>query len=147
MNYDSACFYNVSNDKQLVFTINNDGDTTRTTAITDRKKLLHLLHLIKQSKTYKYVILDVMFCKEDISEYDNDLFKMIAEMDRIVFVDKDSIEVRHPILKNKSANAYYYSTITATNFTRYEYSRQGQKSIPLKVYEEIDSNRAIKQYG
>lgn len=145
--YDSCCFYNVSYDKQLVYTYDKDGDVIRTGAITDRQKLLYLLQLIEKSGTYKYVILDLMFCEGDSTEYDDELFRQIAMMDRIVFAKHDSIKTANPSINNKSAITQYYSTITATNFTRYEYLRGDERYLPLKVYEDLNPEKRMTRYG
>lgn len=142
--YDSIAFINVANDKQLIYERNKDGEVVKTTAITDRQKLLHLLSLLEKSASYKYLILDMEFCKGDTTEYDNELFDLISRMDKIVLVDGDSIV---PCLKSKSAIAEYYSTVTATNFTRYEYLKGDKRSLPLKVYEELNPEKKIQRFG
>lgn len=147
MNLDSVTFYNVSNDKQVIYSYDADGVAIKTTAITDRKKLAHFLHLLKESGSYKYIILDLLFCKGDSTEYDDELFSLIAGMDRIVFADSDSLEVAEPILEDKAAIAEYYSTITATNFTRYEYLRGDKRYLPLRVYEDLHPKEKIKRFG
>lgn len=145
--YDSITFINVSNDKQLIYERNKDGNVIKTDAITDRKKLIQLLSLLEKSASYKYLILDMMFCKGDTTEHDEELFELISRMNNIVFVDHDSIEIAHPCLKEKSAIAEYSATITATNFTRYEYLRGDKRVLPLKIYEELNPKKKINRYG
>lgn len=146
IDYDSFCFFNVSNDKQLVYTI-NENDTIRTSAVTDRYKLLELLKLINESGEYKYVILDLHFLKEDTTQYDNDLFEYISNMKNIVYVVNDSNDYSTPTLDGKTACAQYYSTIIETNFTRYEYLSKNKRYLPLKVYEDIFPEKQFKRFG
>lgn len=147
-NLDSVTFFNVSNDKQLIYTYDADTvDVIKTSVVTDRKKLTQLLHLLKETNNYKYLILDLMFCEGDSTEYDNELFSLIAGMDRIVFVHNDSLKLANPILEDKAAIAEYYSTITATNFTRYEYLRGDRRYLPTKVYEDLHPRNKIRRYG
>lgn len=147
MDYDSVTLFNVSNDKQLAYSCNVDGDTIKSTAITDRRKLLHILELLQKSNSYKYIILDMMFCKGDSTKYDDELFSLIMKMDRIVLVEPTKQEIADVKLRQKAAIAEYYSTITSTNFTRYEYMRGDKRYLPLFVYEELHPNKKIQRYG
>lgn len=147
-NLDSVTFFNVSNDKQLIYTYDADTiDVIKTSVVTDRRKLSQFLHLLKEAGSYKYIILDLMFCEGDATDYDDELFSQIVGMDRIVFVHNDSLRLANSVLEDKAAIAEYYSTITATNFTRYEYLRGDRRYLPTKVYEDLHPKNTITRLG
>lgn len=150
-NNNDALFINVSFDKELVPAMSNDINLQKTqlgfTEITDRKKLYLFLKCLNESQNYKYVILDVRFCEEDKSEYDDSLFNLIESMDRIVIPTHDNMKLASQGLEQKSALAHYYSTIIETNFVRYEYTRDSIRYIPTKVYEDLYPQKKFQKYG
>ena len=93
--YDDALFVNVEYDKDLAF---RTEDTLRKVAVTDRAKLYKLLSTLDSSRTYKYVILDVLFDKNDSTAYDDSLYNLIGRMDNIVFAQSNEIEAPRPFL-------------------------------------------------
>ena len=141
---DSTLFINVSYDKQLVEHRDSFGERIGITDVTDRTKLLELLQLAKETNTYKYLILDVRFEESNYQKSDDTLFQKIKDMDRIVVATHKDIKTPTSFPKEKSAIADYYSTITATNFERYEYVHSGVPSVPLYAYKELTGND-IKQ--
>lgn len=144
---DSALFINVSYDKQLVEHRDSIGEPIGTTDVTDRLKLLELLHLVQETNTYKYLILDVRFEEGDYQESDDTLFQQIKCMDRIVVATHKDIKTPTNFPKEKSALADYYSTITATNFERYEYVHSGVLSVPLYAYNELTGYNIKQNVG
>lgn len=144
-----AFFVNVSYDKELVKAIDvQSHDVLGNMVITNRSKLFDFLKILKDKGEYKYIVLDIMFDPNDVSESDSLLYSLIASMDNIVIVRDDSIPVPNSKLLSKSALADYFSTITATNFVRYQYSNtDGIPYIPLKVYEDLNDNVKIKRHG
>lgn len=146
IDYNDAFFVNVSYDKELV-PVKRDSDTIGNDVVTNRRKLYELLSLLKESNVYKYVIVDLMFSKGDCTAYDDSLYLLMKEMDKLVIVDHDSVDLARSYLKEKSAIAEYYATITATNFVRYEYLRGDRRYIPTKVFEELYPEKTISRYG
>jgi hypothetical protein len=148
INCDDAFFVNVSNDKQIAYSIDEDRDTIGTTAVTDRNKLFQFLNILKTHPTYKYIIVDLRFDKHDVTEIDSQLYDLISNMDNIVIVRDDKISLPNKEMFNKSAYADYYSTITATNFTRFQFlNSKGDRYIPLKVYEDLNPSEKIRSHG
>ena len=137
---DSALFINVSYDKQLAEHRDDIGEALGRTDVTDRAKLLELLQLAKETDTYKYLVLDVRFEEGNYQECDDALFRQIRDMDRIVVATHKDIITPAGFPKEKSALADYYSTITATNFERFEYVHSGMPSVPLYAYNELTGN-------
>lgn len=168
-------FINVSYDKVLAPTIEPGDEGFENTQpvgyewITDRKKVYDFLKLIKESGVeYKYIILDIIFLENKIScdepsylkthpyiestyneahAYDDSLFNLIHDMDRIIVPRHKDEPLASTLLDSKSACADYFSTITATNFTRYQYLRSFGASLPLRVYEDLNPDKKIKFFG
>ncbi len=151
IDYSDAFFLNTAFDKELVPAIPSDTNFVKKplgeVAITDRKKLYLFLKFLNESKNYKYVILDIKFCKEEKSEYDDSLFNLIEEMDRIVIPVHDDMKLARKSLEQKAALAHYYATIIETNFVRYEFTRDTCRYIPTKVYEDLFPERKIEKQG
>lgn len=137
---ENTFFINVSYDKQLTEHRDTIGEPLGITDVTDRTKLLDLLRLAQETNTYKYLILDVRFEEGNYQESDDTLFQQIQGMDRIVVATHKDIKTPTSFPKAKSALADYYSTITATNFERYEYAHSGMPSVPLYAYKELTGN-------
>lgn len=141
---DSALFINVSYDKQLTDHQDAMGETLGQTDVTDRKKLLAILKKAEKANNYKYLILDIRFEEGNHQNIDDSIFEQISKMKRIVIATHQDIVTPSKFPSAKSALADYYSTITATNFERYEYLSNGQHSLPLYAYEEI-TGKEMKQ--
>ena len=133
---DSALFINVSYDKQLTEHRDTIGETVGVTDITDRDKLLELLNMAENTN-YKYLILDVRFEADNYQSGDDYIFNKIKGMKRVVVATHRDIKTPEKFPSSKAALADFYSTITATNFERYEYLHSGQSSVPLYVYKDM----------
>ena len=50
---------------------------------------------------------------------------------------------------SKAAINDYFTTITSTNFTRYQFVQNGKQSVPLRIFTSVDSihNKPINQWG
>ena len=106
IDYDDAIFINVSYGKELVLE-QGEGtdDIVGSNVITDRRKLYKFLELLNKSQRYKYVLMDIMFDKDHITEYDDVLFSLLERMNKLVFVNHDSVRIACPMLKKKTAHA------------------------------------------
>lgn len=146
--YDDVIFINTSYDGNLVPAY-EDNYVVGNSKITDRKKLYDFLKLLSKSNCYKYIILDVVFAKDDCSEYDDSLFTIINKMDKIVVAHQDSIVSTSKIKSKRFGLAQFYSTIVATNFCRYEFidPKDGRRYIPTKVYEDLYPHRTLVKHG
>ncbi len=149
-------YINTSFDKELIdyYEINeklkNPNPVLRgKTEITDRKKLISLLELLK-NVNYKYLIIDLKFSKGLKSDSfiidsvtgkkektDDKLFSLIKEMDRVVVATLHDIKLIDNGLERISGLADYRATATATNFVRYEYF-DSIPYVPLVVYNELN---------
>ena len=133
---DGTLFINVSYDKQLTEHRDTIGETLGVTDVTDRDKLLELLNMAEKTD-YKYLILDVRFEDGNYQNCDDSVFDKIRGMKRVVVATHKDITTPESFPSSKAALADYYSTITATNFERYEYLHLGQSSVPLYAYKDL----------
>ena len=138
-------YVNVAFDKQLVDEIDEFGDTIGNNVITDRRKLLDFMRILRTSGNYRYIILDIRFEKGVNTELDSALFAEISSMDRIVVAKHRDMEDRAPLLLPKLALADYTTTILSTNFVRYEYVHDGMPSMPLYAFRELTGKDIIKR--
>lgn len=163
--YPGAFFVNTSFDKRLITTYEGEYvdprvDTTAVnnpkgyTTITDRSKLLKFLKLLSQTD-YGYVVIDLQFVDADYDidsvhngpQVDKELFSFIKSMPRCVVATHKNLKLLDG-LEEKAALADYKSTVTATNFVKYEYLDSIYESIPLHVYKELaKEKRTPIQYG
>lgn len=137
---DSVIYINIAFDKQLIPLYDEYEMPIGNIDVTNRRSLTYLLQLLKKEASYKYIFLDVRFEKgyNDTSVFnDNDsisptvdeaLFSEIRNTDRIVIAGHRDMDIACDSLKEKVALSDYMSTITATNFVRYEYLYDGNKS-------------------
>lgn len=138
---DSILYINAAYDRQLT-TYREDGMVLGNTDISDRYKLLQLLKLLEQTD-YRYIFMDIRFekgCESDDPTIDSLLFAKIKAMPRIVLVRHRDVENMAGVPMEKMAYNDYYSTITATNFIRYQYRMRGEMTMPLYAYRELTGN-------
>ena len=67
-------------------------------------------------------------------------------MKNIVVANHSDIEITDSSLLKKAAINDYSKTITGTNFTRYEYLRNDQITVPLFAYHEITNNTINRHF-
>jgi len=142
--YHGALFINTSFDKELIPVYDKNFEIGKT-EITDRRKLLDFLRLLSQTD-YAYTIIDLRFA-EELSHRDSigkqvdaELFDFIKSMRNCVIATHRNIKLIED-LNSKAALADYKSTVTSTNFIRYEYF-DSIPSIPLHVYNELQKSNA-----
>ena len=135
-----ALFVNVAYDKQLIDRHDNYGMSVGNVDITDREKIYSFLKLLEETNTYKYIFLDVRFEKGYDSPEDSALFSQIEKMRDIVVASHSDIELLDSSLSAKTALNDYPTTIIESNFTRYEYLKDGQASVALFAYRELTDN-------
>lgn len=126
-------FINVSYDKQIADYTFDNGNSKGKIAVTDREKLIRFLHLAKEAN-YKYIFLDIRFEKGVYCPQDKELKKLIDSMDRISFSSHSDIITNDEFVSQKAAINDFYTTITSTNFTRYQFLQNDKESAPLRIY-------------
>lgn len=139
-----ALFVNTSFDKQLIEVYEDPSNPLGNTEITDRKKLLRFLKLLSNTD-YGFVVLDIRFDEslldKEHPELDKELFSYIKSMPRCIVATHKDMKIIGD-LQAKSALADYKSTITSTNFVRYEYF-DSIPTIPLYIYNEQQKSKGL----
>lgn len=145
---DSVLLINVSYDPVLVGVHDSEGIPAGLDMITDRWKLLKLLQELKRNDDYKYIMMDVIFPDDNDlrTEADSLLYNQIRSMDRIVIPKDVNKRLADDRLNEKAGIANYYTNYQFVSFAKYPYLIGEERSMPLKMYEEI-TGRHIKDYG
>lgn len=154
---DNVLFIDVSKDNELV-DIYEDSVIVGNTKIANRQRLYTYLKNLKKdieidAKPYKYLIIDIFFDEKHKTAYDDSLFSIIKSLDRTLVVnyskDNKSFNIANDYIEKKSGTAQYNSTIIETNFTRFPFLNigNGEKSVVLKAYEELNPNMQFKRVG
>lgn len=142
-------FINVSYDRDVVEYTYSNGTLKGTIDITNRKKLYEFLKIMEKTNVYKYLYLDIRFEKGIESPYDSALFTQIAKMRDISYASHSDLEKNDKAIPQKASVNDYFTTITSTNFTRYQFLQNGYISAPLRIFLSVDSvnNKPIINYG
>lgn len=161
---DNVIFIDVTYDKELRTLFEDDevlyqeseaGDVLDTgieriilgnTQITDRVKLLELLNFLDKTNDYKYILLDIIFSADIDSSKDSLLFKKIVEMRDIIIPRHADMKLADNSLYAKSGIADYSNLYIETDFIKYPFWVDNEKSIPLIMYENIKGTK-LKNYG
>lgn len=115
--------------------------------VTDREKLLRLLRCLEaRNYDYRYIMLDVRLEASTRQPEDTALWKMIANMPRLVIARPMNSEQASPLLKEKSGVAQYNTTLWETDFLKYPLYLGSIPSMAMKMYEDT-TGREIRQWG
>lgn len=142
---DELCLINVAYDRQLIPLIDSIQGPKGNIDITDRDKLVRLLNELKTTN-YKYIVLDVAFEKGYDSPADSVLFPLIASMDKIVVSKSNSKPIASDLLLPKLSSTDYSIHIAESNFVKYDYIRNGQPTLPYRMYLDLHGN-PISSHG
>lgn len=143
---DSVLFVNVTYDRDLRPAKDQYQFPAGRAPITDRQKLLKLLRYLKETNSYRYVLLDVFFGDNYETEYDKELYAVIDSMPRIVIPYHEGYNLATAKLMKKSGVADYSTTFFKSSFAKYPYYNDTLKSMPVKMYEDI-MHRSIDKHG
>lgn len=143
---DSVLLINVSYDTVLEGAYDNYNLPVGLEQITDRKKLFQLLKELKRKNDYKYITLDILFTDDIHTEIDSALFDLIASMDRIAIARDYKRGLADELLIPKSGTVNYFTNYKFVSFAKYPYLIDNQKSLPLKMYEDV-TGRHIERHG
>ncbi len=150
VSYGDNVFFNVAYDKELI-PVKDGVEPLGYRAITDRGTLSRFLELLAETKSYKFLILDLTFDASDKSPHDDRLANAIKQLDNVVFAKKqnrDSNEINlFPQLDNKSAYANYMAAVGFTNFSRIKYLHGDGVSIPMFVYKSLHNDKPFRKWG
>lgn len=136
--HDDAFFINVGYDKDTC-SIEIDELDKGVATITNRKTLIDFLNVAKESE-YKLIFLDIRFEKGYNTVWDDSLFHMIKSMKNVYCSHHSDIQIADSCLLPKAIINDYFTTITSTNFTRYQFMQDGKKSVPLVIDSVLNGN-------
>lgn len=145
---DSVLLINVAYDKQIADKKIN-GIPVGNTDVTDREALIKLmsnLGKMPQDSSYRYLFLDVRFEAGESTEFDDELFEIIKNMKRLVVATHEDIVLASEKIRDKAAYCDYMTTLTSTNFVRFEFLRDEGESMPLRVYRDLFTD-SIRKHG
>ncbi len=155
---DSVVYINVAYEKKAIPFKDEYGMPVGTIDVTDREKIAYLLRILNKQPNYKYIFLDVRFEKgyEDNSIITTDdsilhtvdevLFAEIRHTPRLVFATHEGMELISDSIEQNAVFSDYNSTITATNFVRYQYLKEDKYSAPLFIYNSA-TGHSIERIG
>lgn len=137
-------FVNVSHDRQLVY-INQCDTAMGNTDITDRHKLLRFLQGIAQENNYKYILLDLRFDKEYVTEVDSLLFDQIHNMRNIAVAHHesnvwDAYELASEQLRDKVGISDYKQFANFTGMSRYTFLHETGPSLALVMFDDLENH-------
>ena len=139
-------FINVAYDKQIA-ECTYDAISHGQIAVTDRNKLIRFLNVAKKCN-YKFIFLDIRFEDNVYTPQDTILSTLIKQMPRLMFSEHSDIITDSLYVSEKAAINDYFTTITSTNFTRYQFLQDDKESAPLRLYLALNPDaKPIKKYG
>lgn len=134
-------FVNTHYDNMLVDNM-SQGFPMGNISIVDRNKLGVLFNKINRLNSHKYIICDIFF--QDESSYDDSLSNILNKVKNIIIPRKDNIKSTKKPFRNINSGIVDAFTVGGT-FYKYKLFNQksGIKSIPLKMYEELNNTSYI----
>lgn len=136
-------FVDVSQDKQLVELLDNDGIPVGNLAITDREKLTELLNILAQKpKNQKMVLCDMMFDQKSPS--DSALEVAMNKLPNLLLSyifdgDKDTLML--PPFKKVKRGLANYETYDNTFLKFRLFYRDTLPTVPVKMYELLHNKK------
>lgn len=144
---DDVLFINVGYDKQIADYIFDNGNSKGNIAVTDRAKLIKFLKIAEKAN-YKYIFLDIRFEKGVYTPLDSILAFQINKMQNLSYSNHSDIISNSIFDENKAVINDYFTTITSTNFSRYQFLQNGKESVPLRIYLATHPNSGtIEKHG
>lgn len=129
---------NVSYDRTTVPYYTPDDEFLGMVDMTDRNKLNSFLKMLKERDEYRYILCDINFSDPQLrSEYDEELFSTIASM-RDIVVASSNLETDPEAIRGKTALSEYVRRTVGDDFLKYDFMKDGNPSIALKMWQELD---------
>lgn len=106
--------------------------------ITDRYKLLVLLDSLSRWNNYKYIACDIRFDNVFTTEWDEELFELIAGM-RNISVARGTDNSYPSVLSEKVSNSSYSEFFSGDGFLKFSYKApDGMDNMAYRMWKEID---------
>ncbi|MBQ8422669.1 MAG: hypothetical protein IJY36_00215 [Coprobacter sp.] len=141
-------YFNIAYDKCLSPVFIN-GDSIGLAQISDRYKINSFLKLLKKCDNYKLIVLDVFLDSIDNARFQNDSLAetIVSFGNRIILADRDDATFAYPQLKHLTSKAKYNVTKISKAFSRYKYMYGEEATIPLRLYQCLNSNVEYRRIG
>lgn len=135
---------------ERIYTKGNDGKNIAldvgNVPITSREKLNDLLSKLNKKRDYKYIILDVSLDKAVAQPEDSSLYNLIASMPRLFIAMPKDNALASDTLYSKAGQVLYHSTLWENDFIKFPICPNGEKSLPLKLYED-STHQTVISFG
>ncbi len=142
---DSVLLVNIAYDKELVTVYDDDGFELGQIDITNRHRLYEFLKAAKDADNYKYILVDVFFDRNYVSDCDDELYGLIASMPRIIVSNHTDGELAGgEALRRKSGTSEYITTFFSDKFYKYKYISRSDTSLVMKMYMDVSGHRISK---
>lgn len=136
-------FINTAYDRKLVEVDDEYGLPEGVIDITDRGKIADFLSRLNDQ--HRYVMIDVLFSDRFRSEEDSLLTAAILNTDKVGIARSSTTALIDSVLLPKAGYTDYSADIYESNFVKYEFSRNGEPTLPYKLYlTECPANEARK---
>lgn len=143
---DDLVLINTCYDRMMVPVYDDLGFECGKLDITDRTKLLTLFRYLAATDDYRYVVCDIEFDSKLKSPADQDLYKLLSNMPRVVLPHTSDSKSFPTTLNSKSAISEYHTNVYNNNFLKYQYIPSSGESLALRMAKELDGI-TIDQYG
>lgn len=139
---DSLLLIDMSSDKEIVRRYDDEGYKISTNVSVNHANLYKILRELHEADNYRYIMLDIFLDEEVSQPADTALYQLISAMPRIV-IARSNAPLADSCLYAKAGIVQYSTTLWENDFVKYPYWSDGQRSMPLKMYEEI-TDKSIK---
>lgn len=139
---DSLLFIDMSSDKEIVRRYDDEGYKISTNVSVNHSNLYRILRELHDAGNYKFIMLDIFLDEEVSQPADTALYRLISTMPRIV-IARSNASLADSCLYAKAGIVQYSTTLWENDFVKYPYWADGQRSMPLKMYEEM-TGKSIK---
>ena len=138
-------FINTAYDRELVPVFDEYGLPEGEIDITDRRKLAEFISQL--DKKHKYVMIDVLLSDRFKSESDSLLIAEILNTENIGIARSSTAKLPDERLIPKSGYTDYATDIYETNFVKYEFLKNGNETLPYKVFLSEKPEEKLTSYG
>lgn len=138
-------FINTAYDRELVPVCDEYGLPEGEIDITDRCKLAEFLSQLDNK--HKYVMMDVLLSDRFQSDSDSLLAEAILNTERIVIARSSTARLFDERLIPKSGYTDYATDIYETNFVKYEFLNDGNKTLPYKAFLSERRGKHLTSFG
>lgn len=144
-NPEDYVFVNVAYDRELATVYDEDSFPKGEIDITNRGKLTDFLSQLGDS--HKYVMVDVLLSDEFHTGSDSALIDVLSSTPRLILAKASGETPLDSALLPISAYVDYSGYILETNFVKYQFIKDGESTMPYRVWEALENPEPVKQWG